>query len=461
MKIQRLFQTLPFFLFFFLVTIPTLMLPRDMWDGTVIEYASLIKNYSGLKTWFIEGTWYLQYPLSVIIIELSHMLGLPYKNTNAFISLFFMFIFLNETFYFAKHQIKLPKFSVYLAVTLAATFPAWGNLLSSVMTFHLGCMALGLLSVRIIHYSKIQIKFLGFIGLLGAFGLQSQLLFLPILSYIYDQSKINTNKKYTFIFPSLLTIQIFLIALFFFIFTKNLFPPFGLYENSYKLKADCFYCIISSSFKMSSYLLPIVIFIVFVNILSKIINHKHTKIKKVTYSYNSLWQLLVLFVAGTLPYVFMNKFSIYWSVKDWGSRHGFLLIFPTSLFTALCCQILVDKAKSYFIRKIVLLGGVIIIVQSILLLGFSVLHKLNRQVFVTDLENLIKKIQHEIEPGLTQIIVNKIPAPQIREGYESNFLMYKATGKANFWTRIEIEENKIFTIPCEIRKNIAYQVQYI
>jgi hypothetical protein len=65
MKIEKLFKTLPFFLFFFLVTVPMFMLPKDMWDGTVIEYSSLIKNYEGLKQWFFEGTWYLQYPLSV------------------------------------------------------------------------------------------------------------------------------------------------------------------------------------------------------------------------------------------------------------------------------------------------------------------------------------------------------------------------------------------------------------
>ena len=39
--------------------------------------------------------------------------------------------------------------------------------------------------------------------------------------------------------------------------------------------------------------------------------------------------------------------------------------------------------------------------------------------------------------------------------------MYSATGRADWWTRIHEIENKNFSVPCEIQKNKAYQIEYI
>ena len=64
-------STIPILVFIFLVTIPTFLLKNDIWDGVLIEYAAEIKDFRGLKNWFYESTWYLQYPFVLSVIKLS------------------------------------------------------------------------------------------------------------------------------------------------------------------------------------------------------------------------------------------------------------------------------------------------------------------------------------------------------------------------------------------------------
>ena len=65
MKAKLFLGSAPVLLFLLLVTAPMLMMSRDMWGGTIIEYASVVNNYSGLKAYFSESTWFLQYPLTM------------------------------------------------------------------------------------------------------------------------------------------------------------------------------------------------------------------------------------------------------------------------------------------------------------------------------------------------------------------------------------------------------------
>ena len=95
---RKLFFALaPILLFLILVTAPILTMSRDMWDGTIIEYASMVNNYSGLKNWFLESGWFLQFPLSLFIIETAQVTGLSYKNTNALFVFFVAVLLFRES----------------------------------------------------------------------------------------------------------------------------------------------------------------------------------------------------------------------------------------------------------------------------------------------------------------------------------------------------------------------------
>ena len=159
MQSNKFLKFLPIVLFFITVTIPMLSLQKDMWDGVIIEYASLIKNFSGLKIWFTEGTWFLQYPLSLFLIKVSEIINISYKNINSIFTFLLMAIYLREIFLFANNKLNLQVNSSLLILFSIVTFSTWGSLLSSVMTFHFFCMVLGIYSIRMIHSKKYSKKF--------------------------------------------------------------------------------------------------------------------------------------------------------------------------------------------------------------------------------------------------------------------------------------------------------------
>ncbi len=465
MKDNKILQILPLVFFSVLVTIPMLNLPRDMWDGTIIEYASLIKNFSGLQSYFFESTWFLQYPLSLALIRISDVFGVSYKNINALLVLLFMFILLRETFLFSKCQIKLSKLGACFATFLVATFSAWGDLLSSVMTLHLGSMAIGLLSLRAIHAGGTFKGLAGFLGVVISLSLQSQLVYLPVFSYLYDLSENYKSEKIWIVRPSTKTILIFITSLAVYAVVRNFYPPHGLYENYNNLIFLSFYGILNAGkigLAFGTFLAPIIFVVFCISFLTTITESKQTNIDKKQLSINPRWLLwlLALFVAGSFPYMAVGKGAVLWRVNDWSSRQAFLLVLPTSIIAAVYLQILYEKASTYLMGRVVLIAGVAILISNIVLLSGAVIYKANRQIFVSQLEAQIKLNEGKIRPGLLEIVGDEIPGPQLRV-YESNFLMFSATGKANWWTKLGDKSEDTFAVPCYIKQNPAYQIKYI
>ncbi len=465
MKRETIFKATPFFLFFLFITVPMLSLPRDMWDGTIIEYASIINDFSGLKAYFFESGWFLQYPLSIAIIEISQFLNISYKNTNALVVLVFMFVLLREALWLAEHQIKLTKPAAYFSLALIATFSTWADLLSSIMTLHFGCMAIGLFAIRSIHQKTIISTLIGFVALLTSLSIQSQLVFLPVLSYIYDLSERNKVQQSWFANPSKQTAFIFGVCIIVYLVARQLYPPHGLYENYNSLVVGSFQGLALAAFSsvaMSTYLVPVFLLVGCVSVLTLIVNNKIINSSKEESIYNPKWLawLLVIFFAGLIPYAAVGKFSVLWGVGDWSSRQAFLLVLPTCLFTALCLQCLYDSSSSRLLKICVLVSGAVIFLFHLTLLTIAVAHKLNRQVFVSHLEQLIQDNENKLKPGRLEIVGSNIPKPELR-GYEANFLMYSATGKADWWTRLGSDADTKFTIPCYIKQRGDYQIKYV
>ncbi len=465
MKHDRLLAIIPIALFFAFVTTPMLTLSRDMWDGTIIEYASLIRDFSGLWSYFIESTWFLQYPLSLAVINFSDILGISYKNANAVFVFVFILILLRETFLFGRDQIKLPNKTAYFAISLLATSSVWGDLLSSIMTLHLGCMALGLLSVRAIHTGSSSIKFAGFAGLVMSLNLQSQLVYLPVLSYIYDLSKANKDKNTWLIRPSFKTIQIFFIGFILYAIVRIFFPPHGQYVNYNSPILGSLLGLAKAGYSFllfGTYLAPIVasVFIIAVLTDSSYNHQKNIFITKLSLNPKWLVWLMILFLAGAFPYAVVGKTSTLWGVTDWKNRQAFLLAVPTALLTASYLQIMYEKAAVSLIKNTVLICGAVILLLNAFLLLSATAYKVNRQIFVSQLEAEIKINEEKLQPGLLEIVGDGIPGPSLR-GYESNFLMFTATGKADWWTRVSTDRDRNFFTPCFIQQKQAYQIKYI
>jgi len=458
---------LPLSIFFLLVTLPTLMLPSDVWDGVLIEYASEIRDYTGLKSWFFESTWYLQYYFVSSLIRLSESFGVSYKNLNAITALIIMAILLREVFIFSERLVGLNKFFAQLAVIFAATFPALSSLLSSVLTFHLCCTAVGLLGIRAINESSLKKKILGIIAVFLAYSLQSQLIFLPILSYVYDIGKNRLSRNF-FPYPSTETLLTLLLAGVFYLYIKLISPTTGIFETYQTFIIGSLAGIppfILRGLHYLTYLIPIAATTFLYVVLVDTFREKSKNIFEFTRDvekyprYILLWVLILLF-AGAFPYMAVGKSSILWDINDWNGRQAFLLILPLSVLVSLLLQRLHESADKKIFKNLIIAIGCFVLAINFSLLLCGVFAKHSRQNFLTRLQEIIRSKESKLPPGLLQIVVKDIP-PTVFEFYEPNFVMYKATGNSHWWTRIGDRAEPTFLIPCFIAKNTVYQKQFI
>jgi hypothetical protein len=94
------------------------------------------------------------------------------------------------------------------------------------------------------------------------------------------------------------------------------------------------------------------------------------------------------------------------------------------------------------------------------LLIYGNLAKFNRQHFFSSIEEVVRLNKENLAPGLIQIIVNQSPQT-VFEFYEPNYLMYKATGKASWFTKINNTIDDNFLLPCFFKNKDIYYQQFI
>ena len=116
-------------------------------------------------------------------------------------------------------------------------------------------------------------------------------------------------------------------------------------------------------------------------------------------------------------------------------------------------------SEGKFLKRLIIVISSILLVFQISLLAFNLVNKLNRQIFVSELEEAIRLNQDGLLPGALEIIGEGMPGPEFRV-YEVNLSMYSSTGRADWWARIGEKHDATFSVPCHIRSNQAYQLKY-
>jgi hypothetical protein len=168
--------------------------------------------------------------------------------------------------------------------------------------------------------------------------------------------------------------------------------------------------------------------------------------------------LIPLCFASVLPYIVVQK-STFIDDFDWDGRHAIPLSIPISLLVMLATHLvflqLTVQGRWRSIWKIIVVALLVVPQSFILMHGLTM--KLGRQEFE---EKLIKELETEqVKPGIVEIVGLPIFIPDFRV-YEANYLMYRAFGKANWWTRIGQAEDPNFAVPDWIQR-IDYQDIYI
>uniref|UniRef100_UPI004048040D hypothetical protein n=1 Tax=Polynucleobacter sp. TaxID=2029855 RepID=UPI004048040D len=449
------------------VIIPVLTLRGDIWDGVQINYAVSTKNYIGLESWFIESTWYLQYPFVRSIIYLSEISGIEYKNINVIIVAIIFLFYLHEIIEFSRNCVGFTENDACVAAIIASTSPYWHVLLSSVMAFHIFCAWLGLISIRLIHTKTWAVKVFSAILLVIALNLQSQLVFTPILSYAYDvlTRQKTQGKSYA---PSKITVSIFTVCVIYYLLINIVAPPAGIFENYQSMlisHPSGILPFILRGVYFTTYIIPlsftVLVFVLLLSPTSRgpnnttftqpLLQHAHPY---------AVHCLSLLGLAAIFPYMAVGKASILWEFWNWNTRHMILLVFPLSILSVFTIRTLFVSwsmtTNRFIFRAIFILIGTL----NLIFLSLSTLEKLNREYLLEKIEAAIISEDQAINPGVLKITLSPFPS-YIFEFYEPNHLMYRATGRADWWTSFGIESDVNFEIPCFMRTNEKYQQQFI
>lgn len=417
------------------VGIPGALSPRNMWDGAGISFAFETQDFRGIEERFLaQSSWkYQTYFLRVQNLVVQR-LDYSYSFVDLLLQYVAFSILLLALYTVSRKYFAFSQLVSLLTTALLAVFPVWSVLLSTVMTYHLVMLALGVVSILLIHKAIIWQNILGFLSLPIAFGLNSLILFLPVLSYTLDLLSAKRLR-----WPTVKTCICLMISVIFYVQSNVLGPlirtetdinrplsPFS--RNSYELY-------LKSGEAFAKFLLPLLL-VSMVGLCFAVFNRRsrvglqHDFLKSSLTSFISL-RILVsssLVFASSLPYIFVGKHPAVFDV-EWGSRHGWVFSFAVALLAAsLITAIFTDK-RGQSISFLALI--VIFLVLSTLQFGA----KLERQFFENDLKPILAKISDANAKGLVTIYGAGIPVPHLRD-FESNYLWYETTGQSDSFVRV-------------------------
>lgn len=319
--------------------VPILLSYQDIWDGWHVYEAFKLQDMSLLKKWFFESRWTLQYYFYLLTNFLQTNLGIPYKITANIFSCAAIVGICVETRRILKQKLDVENEFSLLAVIVILVFPPWATLMSSVLTFHITCIWLFLLSIRLCK-SNPAVAFVLFIC-----SLSLNSIFAFAVGYTFFDGILtidNRNKK-----EKLLKIVIFSASLLtLFLSYRILFPPYGLYAgyNSLKPWYPGFY-----HFAITATILMGISFF----FLAKGENSKER-----TLLLKRVAACLILLFFACVAYWYVGRAIKVQGTNSFTPRHAYLSAIPIAMLFALMTQYGVRKVGrriSYGLASVILL----------------------------------------------------------------------------------------------------------
>ena len=432
---------------FILLIYPIYLMNGDNWDGIHLEFAYLIDDLSGIKTFFFESSWYLQFYVTEFIISLAKYIKLSYFKTNGIIVYFVFVLFLCENYFISKKIFKFNNNQNIWYLIFLSTFPVFSTLSSSIMTFHLVCFTFGLFCLRLIYTTQsFYVLSLSLILLLSSYNFNSLIVFIPALSISYD---FLNNKKIKISSRSIFVCLISLIAIILRIFFLN---PVGEYENYNSIS---FTNLIDTSFIQFIKLLipfisyPIILFLFslfFILILFSYGLRLHKIQKKRFFNESiSIFPIIIIFIFSIISYLIVLKTTNYaWNIS-WNSRQSILTSIPLGLFIIIYFKNIFNLLDIKTTKKLKFFNFsmLVIVIFNITIFSSFIFKNLNRDIFENKLiESLSSKFKNGLDPGSVVIYGQNIPGSIDKFNnevgiayrfYELNYIFYKAFNKRDYF----------------------------
>ena len=106
-------NSMPLVVTIIFLSIPLYLIQNDLWDGVIISYGSAKNDLSGIKFWFFQSGWHLQYFQIALFHALAKFLSIDYVDVNKLIICISFFFILKEISFMLKKFFRLKKFGFF------------------------------------------------------------------------------------------------------------------------------------------------------------------------------------------------------------------------------------------------------------------------------------------------------------------------------------------------------------
>ena len=431
-----------------------------MWDATINNYAVKIADWGGLRRLTADADLDSGFVFARTEGLLSQIFRVNFLLVDRFVLAIAMVVISYLLYRISKVRFHMSARWSAFGVLLFLTFPSWHILASSTQTYYFVSLALTMFGVHMIYLGKGNAMLLGLLLLLMSFDMNSMILFAPALAIIYEA----TQNDATSILKRLSRpFGITLLGIVYWAVSRSLSQPSGLYAG-YNQMIDPFslsgWRVLKIGFTNYSTftilpLLGIAILTCLIILFGSVRQRNQIVPSR---RFLPIAFLIPLCFAAVLPYILVQK-STFVDDFDWDGRHAIPLSIPISLLVMLTTHLVFQQLGLHVrwqtLWKAIAVALLVVPQSFVLMHGLTM--KLGRQEFEEKLIQELKKEQ--VKPGIVEIVGLPIFIPDFRV-YEANYLMYRAFGKADWWTRIGQSEDPNFAIPEWIQR-IDYQKIYI
>ena len=429
-----------------------------MWDGVIISFAVERRDFRGLQNWFFSSGWELQYFLVRLEDWLAGSTGIGFRTLDRGIAATALAVVVWETKNICLQYFAVSRRWALNAGILVAVFPVWQFLFSSVMTIHLVCLAIGLLSVRLIQHELRGIEFVGYFLAFTSYQLNSLLVFLPIMIFVIGRinsvTSIQSNRWKQRASATLGT------ALLYYLVRQLLNRPYGAYESYNEIVfPDSFRDILRLGFHTLNFATFLILLLTgaLTSLAFKIREcNTGSELASVT-SPTGKSRLRrtrtqgasLLVFASVFPYIVVGKSASLIRPWDWEIRQGILLAPALSILVVVLLQYRVQDVTRIQnmrcrLKSQVPFLSVVLISSTFLVMGMG--SKLSQLSFEEKLLEGLRKEELSFEGHIVQFISMSDSVPSLSD-YEGNFLLYRLSGSAKHFVRFSNEVSGEISIP--------------
>ncbi len=444
------------------VFLPVFLSSTNFWDGAILSFAVDSRNLEGLSVFVEEGRFKF-----TLIFASSAMLIAEFINRDFFFihKVFAIIIFLilsREIRLLVVNYLNFTKNQTYITYILVSIFPIWHLLQSSSLDYHFFFVALGLFGVRQFNSKNKLKRYLGLLFIILSFEVGSMMTFVLALHLISFETFSTQSLSRSLITKKS---QVLIISiLIYWVLTKQVFSPYGVYDNYNSLFIPKTLQDFKELFFMMNsilgYLSILGLSLLFVFVLMIHLNKK-SSILKMELSEESITLIkksFLLFIGSLIPYLAVGKIA---SINSGNLESRFLLllcitipILSVTILTVVSQVLVVHKR---FIRMVVLTVAIFpYLIFTVPYTISSQVHFLNQQFFTRELFSSLGDSSASLPPGIVQFQSLIQPVGFDLAIYDTNYQLWKLYGESNYWSELMKPGQNSLQIPFWVKEDPKY-----